>query len=114
MAKEITLEEAILTIESQKKVISDLTNKVKELNKEIKSTKDESASLKNEVPGTFVFESEEEDDANLVGEYRFKKGHLKVSYKGQTLESVKALEDKVFMSELVKIGAGCIEKVESK
>lgn len=114
MAKELTLEQALLKIEDQQKVISDLTDTVKALKKEIKSSKDETASLKNEVPGTFVFESTEEDDANLVGEYRFKKGHLKVSYKGQTLESVKALEDKVFMAELVKIGAGCIEKVESK
>jgi phage shock protein A len=130
MAKELTLEEALVKVQTLseentalKGELSNSLEEVKALSQEITALKGANESLTadkqalelliseneevvkkatNEVPGVFKHEK---------ATYRFKKGQHAFSYKGEKHKSVEALKNKALMIELIEIGAGIIEKV---
>ena len=101
MAKELTLEEALVEIKALKEENQALKAEIDSKNKEV-------MTLTKEVPGTFEYKGPEKE---LRGTYRIKKGCLTFILKGKKVQSEDIIKDVKIMTELVEDGFGLIEKV---
>lgn len=99
MAKELTLEEALVKIEALQKENAELQEKVAAKESEV-------SRLNKEVPGTHKHKESGKT-------YRFKKGCLSFLKGGKRLISEEVIKDSKLMDELIEDGFGLIEVVES-